>query len=47
VRAFRGVSHGVTKADERGTVRRGDGAEGDSYGAGFSKAAGIGADGLA
>jgi hypothetical protein len=42
-----GVSHGVTKADERRTVRGGDGAEGDGDGAGFEEAAGVGADGLA
>jgi hypothetical protein len=42
-----GVSHGITKADERRTVRGGDGAEGDGDGAGFEEAAGVGADGLA
>jgi len=41
-----GEHYGVAKADESGSMRGGDGAEGDGGGAGLGEAAGIGADGL-
>jgi hypothetical protein len=41
-----GVSHGVTKADECGTMRRGDGTEGDGDGVGFGKGVGVRVDRL-